>query len=536
MTYRLVLSAVLFILSSHFCYGALSPPCESECTQPAPLSASVYVQVSGLQGSVTLNSHSEDSIENSTITQDGQYLIASPMLYSDNFYSITVTKQPAEQVCTVSNASGSLQNTIIASVNCTTNKYGLNINVSGLYGSVILESQSGQQVERFDDGSFLFEELLYGANYNVSVVSLSEGLSCSFSQGSGIISSHTTLSLTCAATLGTLTIKELGIGNFNQVVKVTNGADTLSLMPGDERSFSTQVPYGATFNVQITEQATNHRCTVVNGQGTMSSSTPKLYLACKNYKKIHAGINAVCAINQNANIECNGNSYLSPGTNPAGTYKEVAVGYQHACALKTDNTLACWGNNAAGQVNAPSGNYITVAASHNGSCAINTNEELVCWGSIVNPSYPTPTSPVWDVDLSYAHGCAIGSDLSTQCWGNDYKGRATPPENMQAFNVVVSDYFSCAIQRDDRIAQCWGKNQYDSASPIEWEMADIDLGYLHGCGLPSGHGIALCWGLNSEYTPALEGNYQHITSGNGFVCAMKADYTVQCSGSSNPLE
>ncbi len=344
--------------------------------------------------------------------------------------------------------------------------------------------------------------------------------------------------LSQAAQTGILNIKEVGISNYAFSVKVANGNDSLTLMAGDDLNFANAVNYGDSFDVKIIEQDSRQRCMVVNGQGVMSATTQPLILACKNRNLISAGLYVACAINESAGIDCFGSdNYLKTEDVPAGSYQEVAVGAQHACALKTDNSVVCWGRNSEGQTDAPTvGHFISVVASHHGSCALDDNHLLQCWGNITNTPYPVPSGNFWDVDISYFHGCAIEDDLTTVCWGSDSKGRATVPSGLKAFDVAVSDYFSCAINKDNRESQCWGKNQFGEGNPITWDMADLDLGYFHGCGLSSGGGTVLCWGLGDGYEPYLTGSFTQISAGYFFTCGIREDYSVACTGDANPLE
>ncbi|MFJ1269276.1 hypothetical protein ACD661_11980 [Legionella lytica] len=90
--------------------------------------------VSGLQGTVVLQNNGTELI---TLNADGSFTFPTPILEGSP-YSVTVSSQPVNQVCTVTNGSDTMgaSNVTDVQVNCVTNSTTLSTSVSDLALSV----------------------------------------------------------------------------------------------------------------------------------------------------------------------------------------------------------------------------------------------------------------------------------------------------------------------------------------------------------------------------------------------------------------
>ncbi|WP_058533414.1 DUF1566 domain-containing protein [Legionella saoudiensis] len=100
------------------------------CSMPHTVGGSV----SGLQGTLVLQNNGTELI---TLNTNGPFTFPTPVL-QDSPYSVTIYSQPANQVCTVTNGSGTMgtANVTNVQVNCVTNTTTLSTSVSDLALSV----------------------------------------------------------------------------------------------------------------------------------------------------------------------------------------------------------------------------------------------------------------------------------------------------------------------------------------------------------------------------------------------------------------
>lgn len=105
--------------------------------------------VSGLVGSISLQNNGSDSL---TQTSDGAFTFTTPVA-SGGSYSVTVSSQPSNQTCTVSNGSGSAVSSNITNVtvNCATNSTTVS---AATYNVTIPVGGASSTLTVSNDGSF----------------------------------------------------------------------------------------------------------------------------------------------------------------------------------------------------------------------------------------------------------------------------------------------------------------------------------------------------------------------------------------------
>jgi hypothetical protein len=158
--------------------------------------------ITGLNGSVKLHNGS-DTI---TVSANGSFAFPTPVGNGQG-YAVTVTQQPAyppsSQTCVVSAGTGNVNmgNVSTVSVSCTTNKFTVGGNVSGLSGTLVLLDNGGDNKTITANGPFTFTTAIFsGLTYAVTVSSKPPALTCTVTQGSGTITSTniTNVAVNCA--------------------------------------------------------------------------------------------------------------------------------------------------------------------------------------------------------------------------------------------------------------------------------------------------------------------------------------------------
>lgn len=154
--------------------------------------------------SVTLQNNGADDL---TLTQNGRFTF-SKTLDDDDDYNVTVLTQPVGQVCTVTNASGSISSkgddVENVQVSCVTSG-SVTGTVSGLTpGTAVtlrLQTSSSTTLLVGANGSFAFSGILSnGTHYEVTVQTNPQGLTCDVTNGVGniVTGTPTNIVVTCA--------------------------------------------------------------------------------------------------------------------------------------------------------------------------------------------------------------------------------------------------------------------------------------------------------------------------------------------------
>jgi len=140
--------------------------------------------VAGLSGALVL----QNGTETLNVTANGAFTFANRANEAAAGYAVTIATQPANQVCTLTNGSGTAAaNVTNVQVSCAATTYSVGGTVSGLIGSVQL--QNGSEIVTVPaSGAFTFPtKLAIGATYSVSVSTQPSGHTCTVASGSGTI-------------------------------------------------------------------------------------------------------------------------------------------------------------------------------------------------------------------------------------------------------------------------------------------------------------------------------------------------------------
>ena len=143
--------------------------------------------LTGLNDSITLQNNGGDDLE---LTEDGAFTFATPV---DNGadYDVTISNQPTDQECTVTNGTGTIDSANVTNVaiNCG----GLPIKVvagavSGLVGTVKLQLNGSSDLLLVRNGIYNFSDQFEGGEaYDVQIIAQPDNQTCTVSNGNGTI-------------------------------------------------------------------------------------------------------------------------------------------------------------------------------------------------------------------------------------------------------------------------------------------------------------------------------------------------------------
>ncbi|MBK7823637.1 MAG: hypothetical protein IPJ59_00120 [Nannocystis sp.] len=246
-------------------------------------------------------------------------------------------------------------------------------------------------------------------------------------------------------------------------------------------------------------------------------------------------MNHTCALFDNGNVRCWGNSFyyqLGLGTTsqnnlgdipgelptPPATLGGIAVdvqsGHDFSCALMATGGVRCWGQNHHGQT------------GHPGYAYLGDNETVASAGDV------SLGAKALQISVGGWHACALLLGGSVRCWGYNQYGRlgivstadlgddevpsSVPPVDIggTAVQVAAGRYSTCALLASGKV-RCWGNNEYgqlgyqntkdigDNETPAsagdlkvlqpQETVLKVVLGGLHACVLIAG-GTVRCWG------------------------------------------
>lgn len=160
--------------------------------------------VSGVGTGAALTLRNTVSGENLPHTGSGGFTFTTPQANGAS-YNVIVQTPPAGQTCTVSNGSGVIAgaNVNTIAVSCAASNYSVGGSISGLASAPVTlrNTVTGEDLQRSSNGPFTFTtSQAAGASYNVIVGNQPSGLTCSVSQGSGVISGHvSTVAVLCSS-------------------------------------------------------------------------------------------------------------------------------------------------------------------------------------------------------------------------------------------------------------------------------------------------------------------------------------------------
>jgi hypothetical protein len=200
-------------------------------------------------------------------------------------YDVQVLSQPTGQTCAVSNASGSVPANDVTNVTvaCANQTYALGGSIAGLTSSGLVLANGGD-THTVTSGATTFTmpaAVPYAASYGVTVQAQPTGLTCTVSDGTGIMpaTAVTNVGITCAVNTYTLGGSITGLTAGGLVL--ANGADTLTVA-NNATSFTMPegLAHGSSYSVTVQTQPVGLFCGITNASGTITSNVDSVQVSC----------------------------------------------------------------------------------------------------------------------------------------------------------------------------------------------------------------------------------------------------------------
>ena len=168
----------------------------------------------------------------------------------------------------------------------STTYHTLQLNVSGLGGTVIVSSGSGsgnvynqsQAIAVASNGTHNFSGIASGTDYNVTILQQPLYQVCSVSNGSGTLNADASVSISCD---GTVTIGGKVYGLNGSITLQNNAANDLSVSSSGDFVFADNFSMGSSYLVTISSQpSTGQTCTPNNNSGMATDNITSVEIIC----------------------------------------------------------------------------------------------------------------------------------------------------------------------------------------------------------------------------------------------------------------
>ena len=255
--------------------------------------------------SLTLNNN-----ETINVNADGNFNFSTLLSDAMN-YSVVITSQPPEQICSINDFSGYNLSASVSNifVDCVAADYAIKTNVKGyssttplllqLNGDEIFEvtsnTVSGYYPYPFNPLEFL-TRLNTGESYLVTIAGQPEGQLCSITSASGTVVSAdvSDIGAVCEnvpVTAGPYTVNVTTSGLLGSgLVLQLNGGSDLSVTVDSQQSFTTQLADTAAYTVSVLSQPSTplQHCNVVNNSGVVAGEdVTHVSVQCGNAVQAH---------------------------------------------------------------------------------------------------------------------------------------------------------------------------------------------------------------------------------------------------------
>jgi len=197
-----------------------------------------------------------------------------PILTTGVGYEVTAPDQPAGQLCTVTNGSGTATTANISNVvvTCSNETFNIGGTISGLTAAgLVLANGSDTLAVAAGATSFTMPTAVaYGSSYTVTVAAQPTGLTCDVTNGTGTIGAApvTNIAVTCSGAAVTVGGSIQGLDRATGLV-LANGASTYTV-PEYATSFTLDTSASeSTYAVRVQSQPAGMTCSVSQGAGTI---------------------------------------------------------------------------------------------------------------------------------------------------------------------------------------------------------------------------------------------------------------------------
>ncbi len=273
----LIIAAVFMLQTGVHAETSSSQLSLAVTVQPKKLgSLGVWVSGLGSNKSVTLQNNGADEL---LVQSNGGFTFPVQYAKGSN-YAISVSNQPAGQICRIQNAMGVVASDLTSLTVICVNTYKISGNMSGLAAgkSLLLTNNGSDSLYVASNGAFAFQTTVdEGGSYSVSVGIQPPGQSCLVTGGAGanVTTDVSSVSVVCGGTY-TVSGSVSGLAASGLVIKM-NGASKIIARGATSFKFSTALVTGASYAVSVAIQPAGYSCSVTggdagNGSGVIGSA------------------------------------------------------------------------------------------------------------------------------------------------------------------------------------------------------------------------------------------------------------------------
>lgn len=337
--------------------------------------------VSGLVGTLSVRNNGGPVL---AISADGAFSFPAPVAFGSP-YAVTVSTQPLNQTCVLTNATGTMgaANVSNVAVVCSVNTFTVSGTVSGLVGTLNLSNNGVDALVVNANGSFTFPtSVAVGSTYAVTVSTQPLNQTCTVTNGTGTMGAAnvTNVAVACAATLfsaGNTYTGTAGAGDvFSGPIAGLSGStfngdaadtDTITLTTAGTANINNGSTGGTMTNIKT--------LTLANGTNTITFANGASGIATVAGG---TGDDAVDLTNT-GNSFLAGTVTLGAGNNSLTLENKTYTGTFTAGAGVSDTLYLASGSNTSGatvtgfeNLSLPSGATVTMAAAQTGQFAGST--------------------------------------------------------------------------------------------------------------------------------------------------------------------
>jgi hypothetical protein len=349
------------------------------CTTNTTTNFTISIAVTGLSsGTLVLQDNVGDQL---SFTSNATQAFATSYA-SGASYAVTLSQQPAGQLCTPSGAtSGTITANITIPVACSAVAvtYNVSVTVSGLAAGASLtvgDNQSDSLSFGTNTTQTFAKSYASGATYSVTVTTQPAGETCTLSSNaSGTITANVTVTATCTPNTAnySLSVAATGLATGATLVVSDSQLDVLTFTTNTTQTFAKTYTSGSAYSVTITTQPTGKTCTLgSNASGTITANTTVTATCTTNTTNDTLSV-AVTGLSSGATLVV-GDSQGDSLTFTSNTTQPFAKTYTSGSTYSVTITTQ------------PSGETCTLGSNASGTITANTTVTATCTTSSGNPT------------------------------------------------------------------------------------------------------------------------------------------------------
>ena len=324
--------------------------------------------VSGLGSgkSLVLQNNGGDA---TTVSANGGFFFPTDVP-SGTGYSVTVSTQPANQQCSVTNGSGVVNGVTVSNIGISCiNTFSIGGVLSGLASgkSVILRNNGSDTLILSSNGNFIFAtQLTAGASYSIGIVIQPTGQTCLVANGSGTATTNVTnVNVSCSATytvagsISGLTASGLVLRLNASSLIIANGATSFK--------FATALTDTSPYSVSVGVQPIGMSCSVNYGTGVINAANiTNVAVACNKTYSVGGTISGLTVSGLILKLNGGANKIVSSGSTSFTFSTALISGTSYAVTIQQQPTgWTCLLFNASGTIVSSNVTAVSLSCSPN---------------------------------------------------------------------------------------------------------------------------------------------------------------------------